>query len=225
MLTPSNAKGAATPDQLGNYDPRLNVVDATQQYQAGKQDNSVNSPKRRKVQPGNAPQITYEMVCEWLRYNPKSGKFYWRKSGPGRVKGKRAGTIASGYQQVQLGYRFIRGGRLAWLMQTGEMPPADKFVDHIDGNPSNDAWGNLRLVTPAQNNRNRNPVSSNASGRLGVYLQQNGRFNAAIWHEGEKHGLGTFECVEDATAARCEAEKHFFGDFRRQVAKHAGEAS
>ncbi|MEN0088143.1 MAG: HNH endonuclease signature motif containing protein [Pseudomonadota bacterium] len=114
---------------------------------------------------------------------------------------------------------------MAWLMQTGEPAPDHLYVDHKDGNRSNDAWDNLRLVTPAQNNQNRNPVSSNSSGRLGVYELGNRKFSAEIWADGEHHRLGRFECIEAAIEARCEAEKHHFGSFRRMVETHSGEAS
>ena len=53
-------------------------------------------------------------------------------------------------------------------------------VDHIDGNPMNNRRANLRVTTQAVNAQNRTPVSSNSSGRLGVYLCKDNR--AKPWY-------------------------------------------
>jgi hypothetical protein len=37
----------------------------------------------------------------------------------------------------------------------GALPPADKCVDHINGNPKDNRWDNLRIVTQFVNQQNR----------------------------------------------------------------------
>ncbi len=42
-----------------------------------------------------------------------------------------------------------------WYWMTGEWPKKDRVIDHIDRDPSDNRWKNLRNVTRSQNNRNR----------------------------------------------------------------------
>lgn len=44
-----------------------------------------------------------------------------------------------------------------------------------------------------------------------------GLWGAEIGVGGRNVKLGRFECQEAAIAARCEAERHYFGDFARQI--------
>ncbi len=60
--------------------------------------------------------------------------------------------------------------------------------------------------------------ASNTSGYNGVYEQyshgkQTGRWKAQIGFCGKTYGLGTFEKIEDAVAARKEAEERLYGSF------------
>ena len=45
--------------------------------------------------------------------------------------------------------------RLCWLLHYGDWP--ENTIDHIDRNPLNNKIENLRDVTQAENNRNKNP--------------------------------------------------------------------
>ncbi len=132
-----------------------------------------------------------------------------------------AGTISMGYRQIQIDGILCRASRLVWLYQTGAFPADGLFVDHINGVRDDDRWSNLRLATPAQNARNRRPKEGRKA--CGVYRSGN-LFQAIIEADGVRHQLGCFKCEETAIAARCEAERHYFGDFARQVreARHDG---
>lgn len=163
-----------------------------------------------------ARQMDQKRLKEVLRYSPKTGVFKWRKSRPGCSAGRKAGTIANGYRQIEIDYKLFRAGRLAWLYQTGEWP--EVLVDHIDGNRSNDKWPNLRAATYQENARNRGPCKRNTSGKVGVHpIKSTGKWGAEIGLNGRNVKLGSFECIEDARTARCEAERHLFGAFARRV--------
>ena len=164
-----------------------------------------------------APPLTFERASEVLSYCPTTGHLRWRKSRAGCAGGEKAGTLASGYLQIQVYLVFYRAHRLAWLLAYGAWP--EKALDHINGVRHDNRLANLREATPQENARNRSPESKNQSGRTGVYRTASGKWSAGIGHDGKTNYLGCFECFPDAIAARCEAEKHYFGDFARQVSE------
>ena len=92
----------------------------------------------------------------------------------------RKGDIAGG-PSTDGGYWYTRykdKGRLShrviWEMFYGVVPKGLE-VDHIDGNPSNNAINNLRLVTKAVNTRNKKLCITNMSGVTGVNLRTDGK--------------------------------------------------
>jgi hypothetical protein len=82
-------------------------------------------------------------------------------------------------------------------------------VDHIDGNPSNNAWANLRLVDKHVNLQNqRKPHSNNMVGLLGVSVYKpNGKFKAQIMVDGRVRSLGYFLCPHEAHDAYLKAKR------------------
>jgi hypothetical protein len=47
-----------------------------------------------------------------------------------------------GYIQIMIDKKLIFAHRLAFLYMDGALPPADKCVDHINGNPKDNRWDN-----------------------------------------------------------------------------------
>lgn len=162
-------------------------------------------------------QLTRERLREVLHYEPETGAFTWIKSRPGCVPGRGAGTLASGYRQVEVDYKLFRGARLAWLYMTGEFPKPGLHIDHVNGVRDDDRWCNLRLATPQQNARNRGRCKRNTSGRVGVHPLGPGLWGAEIGVDGRNVRLGRFQCLGEAIEARCAAERHYFGNFARRV--------
>jgi hypothetical protein len=104
----------------------------------------------------------YGEVTENFRYNPVTGEFQ-RKTSKGwkpmhqKTKGRR---IVS-YKGVT-----YAASRIAYLMMTMEDPGA-LYVDHINGDETDNRWGNLRAVTPSENAINRKTHAK--SGHKGIY--------------------------------------------------------
>ena len=93
--------------------------------------------------------------------------------------------------------------RLIFLYHHGYNP---KYVDHIDGNRSNNLIENLREVTKVENCKNARLSSQNKSGKPGVYETPNGNWIARISHNKKRLNLGTFSSLEEAIIARNKAE-------------------
>jgi len=168
------------------------------------------------------PEFSQSRLMELLNYNPKKGNWVWNNGRGGQAAASPAGTLANGYRQIFIEYWAWRSARLAWLYQTGSFPSDGYYVDHINGNRSDDRWCNLRLATPQQNARNRRPWPGNTSGKVGVHpIKSSGLWGAEIGLNNRNIKLGAFECKADAIAARCEAERHYFGEFAADAARYS----
>ena len=142
--------------------------------------------------------ITAEKLKEILSYDPENGVFTWVKAmGP-----KKAGSIAGGerfdgYWRVGISGVRYRLHALAWLYMTGELP--SMAIDHIDGDPSNNKFSNLRHVSNSENQRNRRRQSNNTSGHAGVSVcGRRGVFRAHAKVNGRFKSLGCFKTAEEA---------------------------
>lgn len=97
--------------------------------------------------------------------------------------------------------------------------PKDMVVDHINGNPLDNRKCNLRICTDAENHRNHKVSKSNTSGCTGVSFESySQKWRAIIMYQGKKIELGSYKNLDDAVAARKEAEAKYFGEFSRQEA-------
>lgn len=88
-----------------------------------------------------------------------------------------------------------------------------KEVDHINHKTFDNRKSNLRLVTSTQNKYNRRVRSDSTTGVCGVRKNNNGKFSAYISLEKHYVTIGTFDNLEDAIAARKEAEEKYFGEY------------
>jgi len=152
--------------------------------------------------------LTQERLKELLGYDPETGVFTWRVNRTaGLKKGDVAGAIDSeGYRLLCLDKRYYKAHRAAWLYMTGEWPAHS--IDHIDRNPSNNRFSNLRVATTAQNGMNRRLDARNASGVTGVsWCKNSKKWRADIGENGKLVRLGRFDSLAAATAARKAAEE------------------
>lgn len=157
------------------------------------------------------PLLTQSRLKALIEYCPESGQFLWRESRGPRKKGQQAGGDFSvgcnTYRQIRVDGGFYYGHRLAWLYVTGVFPQAGEEVDHQDGDSTNNAWSNLRLVTSSGNKQNTSLRSDNRSGVVGVRWHKAAhKWSAEICLNRRSNHLGLFENFEDAVKARKKAE-------------------
>jgi hypothetical protein len=177
-------------------------------------------PKRKH------PVPTPETLRALLRYDPETGKLFWRPRGVewfapskrrtaehkmnnwnSKCASKEAFTTTDrlGYRQGRIFDRGYLAHRVIWAMVTGSWPEED--IDHEDRNPGNNRWDNLRAVPHAVNMRNLPPRANNTSGVCGVsWSRRSRKWYAQIRTNGKPRSLGLFDSFDDAVAARKAAE-------------------
>ena len=158
--------------------------------------------------------VTYEHLKELLHYDPEMGLFTWKVSrGPIARPGVVAGSInKGGYHKINIGGRKYSTHRLAWLYVIGQWP--DGEIDHVNCNPLDNRFANLREADRFGNTRNTKKRRDNTSGYKGVGRKK-GRWVARIWAGGKRKHIGYFDTAEAAYAAYvAEADKQH-GEFAR----------
>ncbi len=152
--------------------------------------------------------ITYNRLREALDYCPETGHFIWKIRPSGRANpGDRAGCLSpNGYWQIGLDTERHNAHRLAWLWMMGHWPEDE--IDHIDGNPSNNAWPNLRNATSSLNKQNIYIARKNnlSTGLLGAYTHGE-RFKASIMAQEKQIHLGVFDTAKEAHKAYLVAKR------------------
>jgi hypothetical protein len=168
-------------------------------------------------------KIDPKLVKEFFDYNKETGTLYWKErdrkwfnhdkyhyTWNKKFAGKRAGrTKTNKYMEVGIFNRLYGYHRVVWAWVHGEWP--ENFIDHIDGNPSNNRIQNLRKVTQLQNLKNINKNKGDIP-LIGVHKKGN-RFIARIRDNYERINLGSFGTPEEAHAAYCAKAKELFGEY------------
>lgn len=164
--------------------------------------------------------ITAEIIRDILEYMPLDGIFYWRHEGRAGFNNSaifhKAGDIAGtkrkvdGRVVIRINGKLYLRYRLAWLWMTGVWPLAE--IDHIDGDPTNDRFSNLREASRTKNQENlRLPSKTKASSNfLGVFANKAGYkkpWRAAIGVAGKQISLGAFYNEIDAYEAYVHAKR------------------
>ena len=145
--------------------------------------------------------LTQKRLKEVLHYDPATGHFTWIAMTSQRIAiGDRAGVVGpTGYILIGVDCGKYGAQRLAFLYMNGHFPRGR--ADHIDGNPSNNAWANLRDVSHQANIQNMTRASKNNKlGVLGVHKRGN-RYRASIAVNGGTKKIGSFRTLEEASAA------------------------
>ncbi len=153
--------------------------------------------------------IDHDDVREYLNYNADTGEMTWAMS-----------TVRNGYVPVGtpalanicparltgnfLGTRHVLQTHAIWFLVHGVWPT---IIDHINGDGLDNRLDNLRNVSSAENNKNKRRNRTNTSGVTGVhYNKPRGKWMADIQVDGWIKRLGQFARLEDAAAARKQAE-------------------
>jgi len=106
----------------------------------------------------------------------------------------------------------------------GEWPP--EFMDHIDGNPANNAWENLRPATAAENARNRKRKYDSYTGIKGVVRD----YRSDTWHvhmmiDNNVVSRGPFFSYQTACAEYDRLAEEGFGEFAKKEVPRQQRAS
>ena len=156
----------------------------------------------------------YKLFYEYLTYDPKLGRLYWKKSPSHNVKlGSEANSVdAKGYGRVMLKKKAYKTHRVCWLLYYGHWPKS--MLDHCNGNPIDNRIENLREVNWNQNACNRAKIEGKTSKYKGVCIQ--GKYWASlICKNGKQKRIGYFTSEKEAALAyNMQAEK-LFGPYAR----------
>lgn len=155
--------------------------------------------------------LGYREALELFRYDYETGVLYWRWRVNSRVpKTLEAGTQRKsnddGYMNVSVNGRYYPVHRVVMLMCYGFYGEGLE-VDHINHVRNDNRLFNLRFVTHGENMRNKSVSSKNTSGVTGVsFSKAKKKYVARITVNWKVIHLGVFETLEEAAAARREAE-------------------
>ena len=160
--------------------------------------------------------LSQDEVRQAFDYDPDSGLLKWKISpGTGVKAGQIAGSVHyRGYIQINYKRMNLLAHRVIWVYMTGKNPT--EFIDHIDGNASNNKWINLREATNKQNQENRAQQANNSSGYRGVtYRKKEKRWQAQVQHNKKYVYLGCYATKEQANEVvvnwRSNSFTHDFG--------------
>lgn len=175
--------------------------------------------------------ITPELCRQLLRYEPETGKLFWRersadtfspyrnrwgginsaevmaKTWNSTRSGIEAFTCinANGYLSGRIDRKGFLAHRVIWAMVTGAWP--ENSIDHIDGSRTNNRFDNLREADHRINGMNTQLRTDNKSGRIGVHwCSKTGKWAAEIMVNQKTIYLGRHIDLADACAARDAAE-------------------
>lgn len=185
------------------------------------------------------PLPPVEIMRQLLRYEPDTGKLYWRERTPEMFRdgmrcrdavcqgwNKRfAGNEAfpqlreDGYRYGRLADRKVMAHRVAWAIFHGKEPVGT--VDHINGDRSDNRIGNLRDCPMSVNAKNLSLRKDNKYGVAGIRFRGCSRSTkqwlAVIKVDGRSIHLGSFESIGEAIRARRDAESRY--GFHRMTGK------
>jgi hypothetical protein len=168
-----------------------------------------------------------EVLRQLLRYEPETGKLFWRERGTEWFSdGGNGATVSAAmwnrryahkeaFTVMPVGYRGGRilgvstyAHRIAFAIFHGKWP--DGEIDHINGNGTDNRIENIRDVTKRENARNMPLRSNNTSGVLGVCWHKRANMWIAQINIGnDSKVLGHFKSFDEACAARAAANQKY----------------
>lgn len=131
---------------------------------------------------------------------PKYGKEHYEREGVGTVAGN---LTQKGYWAVMCEGEVYKCHRIVYELMVSRL--GELFIDHIDGNRSNNAISNLRAVTHVTNARNKRMGRNNTSGVQGVSKRKDTHWVATWNDEASKQHSAAFNINKLGEEAAFEA--------------------
>lgn len=157
-------------------------------------------------------------IINQIAYDPLTGIFKWKESGKGRRKDLIAGCVKQKgnniWRRIVIDGQEYTSGQLAWIIMKGEIP--EFIIDHIDGNPLNDKWENIRRGDNSIDQRNAKLNRRNRTGVAGVkFMPKENQYHAFIGtgKDGQKY-LGCSKDFFEAVCLRKSAENKLGYSYR-----------
>lgn len=156
------------------------------------------------------PLIKKEQILELMEYRDGEGLFWKVHRGRFASPGLKVG--GSGRSQVRLAGVRVYVHHIVWFLHHGYWPSEKGlWIDHRDGDHTNEEINNLREASPSQNNQNRS-VSRSRELPKGVSKSE-GKFSAILNKDGERFFLGRYHTIQEAAAAYEGASRVLHGEF------------
>jgi hypothetical protein len=172
--------------------------------------------------------LTQEELKSLSEYNPDTGVFQARQQrGTIRVGDIMGSVQVNGYRAASINSRKFYEHRLAWLYTYGYFPSGEQpFIDHVDGDRTNNRISNLRLCSNINNTQNIKMKPTNTSGFKGVTWHKKAKKWMVCIRNGELgkvEYLGLFVSEEEASVAYENRAKEIHGEFYRDTRKETNE--
>lgn len=155
------------------------------------------------------PLPPVEVLREYFSYDPETGIVERIKANKYRPNalGPVGSVQACGGLYVKFQGSQLKLHRLAWKLITGVEPP--RYIDHKNGDPSDNRWSNLRAATHQGNMAN--------CLRPGKYLPgvkwHNGLWQAQATSRSCRKYLGSFDTEQKAHDAFVNWHRDYYGEF------------
>lgn len=167
--------------------------------------------------------LTADIAKLMLTYDQETGNLFWKhrddmpNSWNARYAHKLAGGAHNqGYTRIVINGTKYLAHRVIWLIYHGSWPT--NFIDHINGNRSDNRICNLREATYSENAANTHR-HKNKTGYKGVYKWDgDGKhvyYAARIVKNLKVISLGYFATPEEAHDAYCKASIELHGRFSK----------
>ncbi len=162
-------------------------------------------------------QIDKDWISATTVWEYRDGYLYWLVNAGRGISIKRPGDKVlvkpdeHGYLYVTWKRKHYAVHRVVFLLVYGWLPDC---IDHIDGDPGNNAAENLRAATRLQNQYNRRMNRTNRSGAKNITRHQ-GKWAVRFSHYGKTKHFGCYDTLEEAKTVAEKVRKSMHKDFAR----------
>ena len=162
-----------------------------------------------KFRDGDILMFTQEFVRKRFTYHA-DGTLSYNKNGKKVIANP---TKTSKHLSVNINRKPVRFHRIVFLWNHGYLP---EYLDHINGNPSDNRIENLRPASKHQNNLNKGKSPFNKSGCKNVSWNKVSKKWVVVMSVHRKYTyIGSFKDLEFADLVATEARNLYHGAYAR----------